>query len=106
MVSKDIVKDGLQAFWAAVIDLIKQDHDINLNFGFARIVIDDRNLKVRFRSGFASEVKGTDFETKMKRSLSPCSTFWRTSYKKEWGKSGLGQLLKNTQTGFLRQRKK
>lgn len=106
MVSKDIVKDGLEAFWAAIIDLIKQDQDINLNFGFARIVIDDRNLKVRFRSGFASEIKGTDFENKMKRSLSPCSTFWRTSYKKEWGKSSLGQMLKNTQTGYLRQRKK
>lgn len=94
MVSKDVVKDGLEAFWAAIIDLIKQDVDINLNFGFARIVIDDRNLKVRFKTGFAASIKGHDFEDKMKRSLSPCSTFWRTSYKKEWGKSSLGTLLK------------
>ena len=96
MVSKDVVKDGLEAFWAAIIDLIKQDVDINLNFGFARIVIDDRNLKVRFRSGFATQIKGHDFEDKMKRSLSPCSTFWKTSYKKEWGKSSLGRLLQTS----------
>jgi nucleoid DNA-binding protein len=98
MVSKDVVKDGLEAFWAAIIDLIKMDNDINLNFGFCRIVIQDRNLKVRFRTGFAAEVKGQDFEDKMRRSMSPCSTFWKTSYKKAWTKSNLGQLLKNTET--------
>lgn len=73
--------------------MIKQDFDIDLNFGFARIVIDDRNLKVRFKTGFASEVKGKDFETKMKRSMSPCSTFWKTSYNKTWRQSNLGKML-------------
>lgn len=63
-------------------------------------MIDDRNLKVRFRSGFAGEVKGSDFETKMKRSLSPCSTFWRTSYNKQWGKSNLGKLLKKPEAAM------
>ena len=105
MVSKDVVKDGLEAFWAAVIDLVKQDVDVNLNFGFCRIVIDDRNLKIRFRTGFAGEIKGKDFEDKMKRSLSPCSTFWRTSYKKAWAKSSLGTMLANTQTGFQKSRR-
>lgn len=102
MVPTDVIKDGLEAFWAAVIDLIKQDVDINLNFGFARIVIDDRNLKVRFRSGFSASVKGHDFETKMKRSVSPCSTFWRTSYKKTWANSTLGTMLKTSTKGFGR----
>mmetsp|Transcript_4762 Transcript_4762/g.5478 ORF Transcript_4762/g.5478 Transcript_4762/m.5478 type:complete len:111 (+) Transcript_4762:458-790(+) len=104
MVSKDVVKDGLEAFWAACIDLIKQDVDLNLNFGFCRIVIDDRNLKVRFRAGFGKTIRSSDFQAKMKRSLSPCSTFWKTSYKKEWGKSSLGQMLKTSGTGFPRRR--
>lgn len=95
MVSKDVVKDGLEAFWAAVIDLIKLDHDINLNFGFCRIVIDDKNLKVKFGTTFVSSIRGRKFQNKnMKRSLSPCSTFWRTSYNKAWGKSNLGSMLK------------
>lgn len=98
MVSTNVVKDGLEAFWAAIIDLIKMDNDINLNFGFCRIVIEDRNLKIRFRTGFAIEVKGQDFEEKMRRSSSPCSTFWKTSYKQSWNKSSLGQLLKDTKT--------
>ena len=102
MVPTDVIKDGLEAFWAAVIDLTKQDVDINLNFGFARIVIDDRNLKVRFRSGFATSIKSHDFEDKMKRSQSPCSTFWKTSYKKAWGKSALGTMLKTSTKGFGR----
>ena len=106
MVSKDVVKDGLEAIWAAIIDLTKQDVDINLNFGFCRLVIDDRNLKTRFRSGFAGEIKGRDFEDKMKRSMSPCSTFWKTSYKSQWKNSMLGQTLKNTQTGFTKRQYK
>jgi hypothetical protein len=106
MVSKDVVKDGLEAIWAAIIDLIKQDVDINLNFGFCRIVIDDRNLKARFRSGFSGEIKNRDFEDKMKRSMSPCSTFWKTSYKSQWKNSMLGQTLRNTQTGFTKRQHK
>lgn len=106
MVSKDVVKDGLEAIWAAIIDLTKQDIDVNLNFGFCRIVIDDRNLKVRFRSGFSCDIKNSDFETKMKRSLSPCSTFWKSSYKGEWKKSILGQMLAKTQSGFTKRSQK
>jgi hypothetical protein len=98
MVSKDVVKDGLEAFWAAVIDLTRQDVDVNLNFGFCRLVIEDRNLKVRFRSGFATDIKGKDFEVKMKRSVSPCSTFWKTSYNKSWRQSNLGKLLKQPES--------
>jgi len=104
MVSKDVVKDGLEAFWACIIDLVKQDIGVNLNFGFCRIVIDNQNLKTRFRAGFSANIKGSDFGDKMKRSMSPCSTFWKTSYKKAWGKSSLGMMLKanTTQKGFYR----
>ena len=98
-VSTEIVKDGLQAIWAAIIDLIKLDNDLNLNFGFCRIVVDDKNLKVRFRTGFSTEVKDKEFQVKMKRSVSPCSTFWKTSYQKEWTKSNLGTLLKKSTAG-------
>lgn len=34
----------------------------------------------------------------MKRSVSPCSTFWKTSYGKQWRQSNLGKLLKQPES--------
>lgn len=96
-VQTPVVKDALDAIWAAIIDLIKYGKDIDLNFGFCRINIIDKNLKYRFKAGFEKNVKGNKFEDKMKRSLSPTGSHWRTSYKKEWKKSNLGKLLKKPQ---------
>ena len=58
-----------------------------LNFGFCIMTIMDRNLKTRFRSGFDRTVKDKTFEDKMRRSLSPCSSFWKTSYNTKWASS-------------------
>lgn len=88
-----VVKDGLEAFFHAVIDLMNFGKDIDLNFGFARIHIIDRNLKAGFKKNFKVEVEDKEFEEKMKMSNTSCSSFWKTSYKKEWQKSTLGNLI-------------
>ena len=94
MVPTNVVRDGLEAIWAAVIDLVEYGHDIDLNFGFARVCIFDKNLKFSFKKGFASGIQQRDFEDKMKMANTSCSSFWKTSYKKEWGRSTLGNLIK------------
>lgn len=38
------------------------------------------------------------FEEKMKMSNTSCSSFWKTSYNKEWGRSTLGNLIKKPQS--------
>lgn len=101
-----MVEDALKAFIKAFADLVKYsktdinytiiiscttkiflDKDMMLNFGFCIMTIMDRNLKTRFRSGFDRTVKDKTFEDKMRRSLSPCSTFWKTSYNTKWASS-------------------
>ena len=94
MVPTPVVKDGLEAIWSAVIDLIDYGHDVDLNFGFARVCIYDKNLRVSFKKGLSQNIERHDFEDKMKMAQTSCSSFWKTSYKKEWGKSTLGQLIK------------
>ena len=89
-----VIKDGVEAFFHAVVDLINFGRDIDLNFGFARIHIVDRNLKVGFKKNFTTEVEDKQFEEKMKMSNTACSSFWKTSYNKEWGRSTLGNLIK------------
>ena len=92
-----VVRDGLDAIWAAVIDLVEYGHDIDLNFGFARVTIVDKNLRFVFKKGFAQGIERTEFEDKMKLANTSCSSFWKTSYKKEWGRSALGNLVKKPQ---------
>lgn len=49
--STGVVKDGMAAFFQACIDLMNFGRDLDLNFGFARIQIIDRNLRVGFKKG-------------------------------------------------------
>lgn len=93
MISTDVVKDGLNAFWSAIVDLVNYGRDIDLNFGFCRIQIVDRDLRVRFRKDFRSRVDNKDFEERLKMSNTSCSSFWKTSYDKTWKQSTLGNLV-------------
>lgn len=45
LLGKEVVNDALNTIFLAIIDLIKYNKDINLNFGFARISIVNRGLK-------------------------------------------------------------
>ncbi len=56
MVDARVVRDGLQAFWRAVLDLVTMGKDIDLNFGFVRIQIIDSNLRVYWKKGFAGNI--------------------------------------------------
>ena len=55
-VSVDVVKDALNNIWKAVADLIQIGKDLDLNFGFARVGINDRSLKVAFKEGLTCTV--------------------------------------------------
>jgi len=94
----DVVKDGMNALWTAVFDLITLGKSLDLNFGFSRIGIIDKNLKIRFKTGLTTTVQDKDFEEKMKMSNTSCSSFWKTDYNKEWARSTLGTLVKRPVT--------
>jgi len=49
---KEVVSDALNTLFLAFADLIKYNKDLTLNFGFARIGITDRGLKVTFSNDF------------------------------------------------------
>ena len=72
--------------------------NLDLNFGFVRITIYDKALKFTFKEGFTSSVADKGFEEKMKMSNTSCSSFWKTDYKQEWGRSTLGTLVKRPVT--------
>lgn len=51
-----VVRDALEAIWAAIIDMVEYGHDLDLNFGFCRITIVDKNLRFVFKKGFAQGI--------------------------------------------------
>jgi len=91
---KDVVEDALNAIFLGITDLVKFGRDLNLQFGFCNIQIYDRNLKVVFKPAYVQSIKDKNFETNMKRSTTPVSQLWKTSYTKNFAQSTLGNLIK------------
>jgi hypothetical protein len=90
----DVVRDALSTLWLALKDLIKQDKDINLAFGFCNVRFTARNMRAVFLKELNQEVSAPTFEDKMVRQRSPVSTIWTETYQEKWGRSTLGCLLK------------
>jgi hypothetical protein len=84
----------MNALWKGVFDLVSLGKSVDLNFGFSRISIMDKGLKVTFKAGLTSTVQDKGFEEQMKMSNTSCSSFWKTDYNKEWARSTLGTLVK------------
>ncbi len=62
LLGKEVVNDALNTIFLAIVDLIKYDRDLSLNFGFARVSIVHRGLKVAFNQEFNVSVKDKQFE--------------------------------------------
>ncbi len=90
---KEVVEDTLKSIFLAIQDLIKFDHNISLQFGFANINFVSKNMKVVFADFLTREIKDKEFETTMRRSNSPVSTTWRTNTQSEFFKSALGTMI-------------
>ena len=52
LLGKEVVTDALSTIFLAIVDLIKYNRDLSLNFGFARITIANRGLKVIFAENY------------------------------------------------------
>ena len=93
-VDKDLVKDAHKAVFKAVFDLTKLGRGLILQFGFAVVMISNRDLKVKFDPRFEASINDKTYESHMRRSEFPCRTFWKTSYNDQWMRSSLSKLVK------------
>jgi len=91
---KETVVSALAAFTTAVIDLTRLGYDLSLDFDFCKINIIDKNLKYSYRQDFNQQLNAPTFETKIKKSIVPTSSFWNTTYQEKWGASTLSGLYK------------
>ncbi len=93
LLGKEVVNDALNTIFLAIVDLIKYNRDIRLDFGFCRINIVNRGLKVTFTTDYNITCKDKQFEHQMKRAITPVSNTWKSSYTKTFASSTLGTLL-------------
>ena len=56
LLGKDVVTDALNTIFLGVIDLVKYNKDIVLQFGFANVSIVNKNLKVLFSDNLKESV--------------------------------------------------
>lgn len=83
---KDVVEDTLRTIFLAIKDMLKFDHNIVLQFGFANINFVNKAVKVVFAPYLTTEVKDKDFEQNMRRSTAAVSQTWKRQL---WHPSGM-----------------
>jgi hypothetical protein len=92
---KDVVEDTLRTIFLAIKDMLKFDHNIVLQFGFANINFVNKAVKVVFAPYLTTEVKDKDFEQNMRRSTAAVSQTWRTNTRENFFRSSLGTMIRN-----------
>jgi len=91
---KEVVTSAIQAFVEAVGNLTQLGHSLDINFGFCRVKIVNRNLSYNYLKNFAQGLNQTSFESKLKKSEVNTSNFWQSTMQEKWATSNLSQLWK------------
>eukprot|EP00828_Plagiopyla_frontata_P040849 TRINITY_DN5651_c0_g1_i2.p3 TRINITY_DN5651_c0_g1~~TRINITY_DN5651_c0_g1_i2.p3 ORF type:complete len:158 (-),score=26.60 TRINITY_DN5651_c0_g1_i2:177-650(-) len=91
---KDVTKDALDSFIAAVIDLTTLEYNLTIKFNFVNFFIENKNLKYNYEKLFIDQLNDKGYEKKMRKSDMICSEHWNSSYEQKWADSSLSQLLK------------
>jgi D-mannonate dehydratase len=90
---KETVSAAIQAFIEAVANLTQLGYNLDINFGFCRVKINNRNLSYTFKQDFSSSLNQTAFESKIKKAEVSTASFWQTSMQQKWTASNLSQLF-------------
>jgi len=91
---RETVSSAIQAFVVAVTDLTRLGYDLDLDFGFCRVVIRDKTLSYNYKADLVQQVNNLNFEKKIKRSVTPTSSFWKNTQQEKWNSSTLSKLYK------------
>jgi len=89
---KEAVASAIQAFIEAVSNLTQLGHSLDIDFGFCRVKINNRNLTYTFKQDFSGSLNQTAFESKIKKAEVSTASFWQNSMQEKWTASNLSQL--------------
>ena len=75
-ISKDVAESVLNTFAKAVTDLTDLGRNMEIRIGVATIKINNRSLTYTFDPTFAKSLNSTEYEKKMKKSLTNTKEHW------------------------------
>jgi nucleoid DNA-binding protein len=90
---KETVAAAIQAFIEAVGNLTQLGYSLDIDFGFCKVKINNRNLSYNYKQDFSTTLNKTAFESKLKKAEVSTSSFWQTSPQEKWTSSNLSQLF-------------
>ena len=92
-VDKDVAEAVLNAFARAVGDLADLGKNMEIKIGVCTIKINNKSLTYTYDQNFAKSLNNTDYEKKMKKSLTNTKEHWGESYDQKWSNSNLSNLI-------------
>lgn len=91
---KEVVSSAIQAFIEAASNLTQLGYTLEIDFGFCKVKVTNRNLSYNFKQDFGHTLNQTSFESKIKKAEVATSTFWQNTMQQKWSASNLSTLLK------------
>jgi nucleoid DNA-binding protein len=90
---KEAVDSAIKAFIEAVSNLTQLGYNLDIDFGFCKVKIVNRNLSYNYKQDFSSTLNQTTFESKIKKAEVSTASFWQTTSQDKWASSNLSQLF-------------
>lgn len=91
---KEVVTSAISAITEAIANLTQLGYNLEVDFGFAKVKINNKNLSYTFQQDFSSSLNHTGFESKIKKSEASTSSHWEVTQEDKWNKSNLSTLYK------------
>jgi nucleoid DNA-binding protein len=91
---KEVVTSAIQAFVEAVANLTQLGYNLDIDFGFGKVKINNKNLTCTFKQEFSGTLNQVGFESKIKKAEASTSSHWQTTIQDKWNNSNLSSLYK------------
>jgi len=91
---KETVDSAIKTFVEAVSNLTQLGHNLDIDFGFCKVKIVNRNLSYNYKQDFSQTLNQTAFESKIKKAEVSTASFWQATSQDKWASSNLSQLFK------------
>jgi len=91
---KEVVTSAIAAFVEAVSNLTQLGYNLDIDFGFAKVKINNKNLSYSYKQDFSSGLNQTAFESKIKKAEVSTASHWQTTSQDKWANSNLSTLYK------------
>lgn len=94
--SPKLTQSILTAITHAITDLTRLGKDLNLDFGFCKLRVNNKDLTYNFCGGLCNQLNTANFEGQLRKSDRETADFWKANAWQKFNKTELGTMLPKT----------